>query len=202
MTMDSIEVRKVVEALLFASDEPISVESIVKVLSDEIEEDEDTCAELIQSALLEIDRLLVHTSVELRNLSSGIRIQIKPQYTKWVNRLWDRKPPKYSRALLETLALIAYKQPITRGDIEQVRGVQVRTTTIRTLLDRGWIREIGKRQSPGYPSLYGTTPAFLDYFNLQSLDELPPMSDIESLMVGRGTQNENEAQFEVVDESG
>ena len=180
MTLPADEVRKVIEALLFSSDEPINVPNLVTLLGTEFESEED-CAEHVRNALLEIDRNLNSSALELRQLASGVRLQIKEAYSPWVTRLWQRKPPKYSRALLETLALIAYRQPVTRGDIEQIRGVQVRTTTIRTLLDRGWIREVGKRQTPGYPVLYGTTKSFLDYFNLQSLEELPPLSEIDSL---------------------
>ena len=151
-------------------------------LLDEEFDDPDDCQIAIRDALLEIDRDLTDSALELRHLASGVRLQIKESYSIWVNRLWQRKPPKYSRALLETLALIAYKQPVTRGDIEQIRGVQVRTTTMRTLIERGWVQEVGKRQSPGYPTLFGTTAAFLDYFNLNSLEDLPPMRDIESLV--------------------
>ena len=189
MTLAADEVRKVVEALLFSSDEPINVPNLVTLLESEFES-EDDCAELVRNALLEIDRNLSSSALELRQLASGVRLQIKEAYSPWVTRLWQRKPPKYSRALLETLALIAYRQPVTRGDIEQIRGVQVRTTTIRTLLDRGWIREVGKRQTPGYPVLYGTTKSFLDYFNLQSLEELPPLSEIDSL--SSNEENEDE----------
>ena len=194
MTLPAEEVRKVIEALLFSSDEPINVPNLVSLLETEFES-EDDCAEHVRNALLEIDRNLSGSALELRQLASGVRLQIKEAYSPWVTRLWQRKPPKYSRALLETLALIAYRQPVTRGDIEEIRGVQVRTTTIRTLLERGWIREVGKRQTPGYPVLYGTTKSFLDYFNLQSLEELPPLSEIDSL-----TSNE-EHEDEVVDNS-
>ena len=180
MTIPTEEVRKVVEALLFSSDEPLNIPNLVTFLETEFETEED-CAEHVRNALLEIDRNLSDSALELRHLASGVRLQIRESYSPWVTRLWQRKPPKYSRALLETLALIAYRQPVTRGDIEQIRGVQVRTTTIRTLLDRGWIREVGKRQTPGYPVLYGTTKSFLDYFNLQSLEDLPPLSEIDSL---------------------
>ena len=189
MTLPADEVRKIIEALLFSSDEPINVPNLVTLLETEFES-EDDCAEHVRNALLEIDRNLSSSALELRQLASGVRLQIKETYSPWVTRLWQRKPPKYSRALLETLALIAYRQPVTRGDIEQIRGVQVRTTTIRTLLERGWIREVGKRQTPGYPVLYGTTKSFLDYFNLQSLEELPPLSEIDSLTSNEENEDE------------
>lgn len=189
MTMQTGEVRKVIEALLFSSDEPINVSNLVVLLQSEFDS-EDECAQRVRDALLEIDRNLNDSALELRRLASGVRLQIKDTYSPWVSRLWQRKPPRYSRALLETLALIAYKQPVTRGDIEQIRGVQVRTTTIRTLLDRGWIKEVGKRQTPGYPVLYGTTKSFLDYFNLQTVEELPPLSDIETLTAEENVVND------------
>ena len=189
MTFPAEEVRKVIEALLFSSDEPINVPNLVSLLETEFES-EDDCAEHVRNALLEIDRNLSGSALELRQLASGVRLQIKEAYSPWVTRLWQRKPPKYSRALLETLALIAYRQPVTRGDIEEIRGVQVRTTTIRTLLERGWIKEVGKRQTPGYPVLYGTTKSFLDYFNLQSLEELPPLSEIDSLTSNEENEDE------------
>ncbi|MCY4657944.1 MAG: SMC-Scp complex subunit ScpB [Gammaproteobacteria bacterium] len=178
--MDPQRTSNVVQAILFSADEPISVSDIVNLLRDEFDTEE-ACAKAVQDALVDLDRKLEDSSFELRHLASGIRLQIREAYVPWINQLWQRSPPKYSRALLETLAMIAYKQPVTRGDIEQIRGVQVRTTTIRTLMDRGWIREVGKRQSPGYPTLYGTTDTFLDYFNLQSIEELPPLSEIEGL---------------------
>lgn len=206
MTLPADEVRKVIEALLFSSDEPINIPNLVSLLETEFES-EDDCAEYVRNALLEIDRNLNGSALELRHLASGVRLQIKEAYSPWVTRLWQRKPPKYSRALLETLALIAYRQPVTRGDIEQIRGVQVRSTTIRTLLDRGWIREVGKRQTPGYPVLYGTTKSFLDYFNLQSLEELPPLSEIESLTSNDENKDEvfdntDELSVDVVEEKG
>ncbi|MEO0476772.1 MAG: SMC-Scp complex subunit ScpB, partial [Planctomycetota bacterium] len=110
------------------------------------------------------------------------RLQVRQDYARWVSRLWEEKPPRYSRALLETLSLIAYRQPVTRGDIEQVRGVAVSQNIMRTLTERGWIREVGHREVPGRPALYGTTKAFLDYFNLKSLSQLPPLEEIRELM--------------------
>ena len=123
-----------------------------------------------------------HRGVELKKVASGYRYQVRQSLSVWVRRLWDEKPPRYSRALLETLALIAYKQPVTRGDIEQVRGVSVGQNIMRTLIEREWIRVVGQREVPGRPSMYGTTRAFLDYFNLKSLDELPPLAEIRALI--------------------
>ena len=120
--------------------------------------------------------------IELSKVASGYRLQVRQEYSKWVSRLWEEKPPRYTRALLETLSLIAYKQPVTRGDIEEVRGVTVSTNIMRTLMERGWIREVGQREVPGRPSMYGTTKEFLDYFNLKSLDQLPTLAEVRALV--------------------
>jgi segregation and condensation protein B len=114
-------------------------------------------------------------------VASGYRIQAREEVNTWITRLWEERPQRYSRALLETLALIAYRQPITRGDIEEVRGVSVRSTIIRTLQEREWIRVVGHRDIPGKPALFGTTKAFLDYFNLASLDDLPSLAEIKDM---------------------
>jgi segregation and condensation protein B len=107
---------------------------------------------------------------------------VRQELSVWISRLWEEKPPRYTRALMETLSLVAYKQPVTRGDIEQVRGVSVSQSIMRTLLERGWIRVVGQREAPGRPSMYGTTREFLDYFNLRSLDQLPPLAEIRALI--------------------
>jgi len=117
----------------------------------------------------------------VKEVASGFRIQAREDVNQWVTRLWEERPQRYSRALLETLALIAYRQPITRGDIEEVRGVTVRTNIIRTLQEREWIRVVGHRDVPGKPALFGTTKAFLDYFNLASLDDLPSLAEIKDM---------------------
>jgi segregation and condensation protein B len=119
--------------------------------------------------------------MELREVASGWRVQIRPQYAEVVSRLWQERPSRYSRALLETLALIAYRQPITRGEIEDIRGVTVATTIMRTLHERGWIRVVGHREVPGRPELLGTTREFLDYFGLKSLDDLPTLAELRDL---------------------
>ncbi|MCB1685831.1 MAG: SMC-Scp complex subunit ScpB, partial [Pseudomonadales bacterium] len=119
---------------------------------------------------------------ELIRVASGFRYQVRQDLSEWISRLWEEKPPRYSRALLETLSLIAYRQPVTRGDIEQVRGVSVSQSIMRTLLERNWIRVVGERDVPGKPAMYGTTREFLDYFNLKSLDQLPPLAEIRALI--------------------
>ena len=133
---------------------------------------------------------------ELVQVASGWRFQIPQNLAPWVGRLWQEPPPRYSRALLETLALIAYRQPATRGDIESVRGVGVSASIMRALLERGWIRAVGQRDTPGRPTLYGTTRAFLDYFNLRHLDDLPPLDELPGLMDGTA-----EGEFAAVEEA-
>jgi len=119
--------------------------------------------------------------VELKQVASGYRFQVRQELSRWVQRLFEEKPPKYSRALLETLAIIAYKQPVTRGDIEDIRGVSVSSGIIQTLLEREWIRVVAHKEVPGRPGLYGTTKQFLDYFNIKSLSELPTLEQIQAL---------------------
>lgn len=135
----------------------------------------------IVAALESLSDDLSGRGIELVNVASGYRLQVRTTLMPWVSRLWDEKPPRYSRALLETLALIAYRQPVTRGDIEEVRGVSVSTGIIKTLMERGWVKIVGHRDVPGRPSLFATTPAFLDYFGLKALDELPTLMAIQEL---------------------
>src|SRR5690606_37903643 len=118
---------------------------------------------------------------ELMEVASGYRFQVRPEYAPWASRLWEERPRRYSRALLETLAIIAYRQPITRGEIEDIRGVAVSTNIAKTLLEREWIRVVGHKDVPGRPAMYATTRQFLDYFNLSSLEQLPPLADIRDL---------------------
>lgn len=135
----------------------------------------------LEGALARIQKRLRDLPLELKTLASGYRLEVPPAYSTWVNRLWVERPARYSRALLETLALVAYRQPITRPEIEAVRGVEVSANIIRTLTERGWVRIVGHRDTPGRPALYGTTRIFLDYFGLATLDELPTLADIREL---------------------
>lgn len=179
--MDEDRIRRVVEAALLASDGPLTVASLTKLfLPGEL--DEEHAAQQIRDALQKLQQEAEHRGVELKRVASGYRYQVRQDLSEWVSRLWDEKPPRYTRALLETLALVAYQQPVTRGDIEQVRGVSVSQNIMRTLLERDWIRVVGQKEVPGRPALYGTTKAFLDYFNLKSLDELPPLPEIRALI--------------------
>jgi len=168
---------RILQALLLAAREPLSLERLLALFTDT----ERPAREAVKQALQELQKEAEGSSQELVELASGYRYQIRSDYAAWVSRLWEEKPPRYSRALLETLALIAYRQPVTRGEIEEVRGVSVSSQIIRTLEDREWIRVVGHREVPGRPALYATTRHFLDYFNLQSLNALPPLDEIREL---------------------
>ena len=175
------EIRQVLEASLLASGEPISIDRMMN-LFEMGQLPEGGARQALRNALGEIESALKDHAYELKRVSSGYRFQIRQDFSPWVSRLWAERPPRYSRALMETLALIAYRQPVTRGDIEQVRGVSVSQNIMRTLVERGWIRVVGQREVPGRPSLYCTTRTFLDYFGLKNLDELPPMEEIKSII--------------------
>ena len=133
----------------------------------------------IREAIEKIQADYADRGIKLNEVASGYRIQVRPAYGEWVSRLWQERPPRYSRALMETMALIAYRQPVTRGEIEEIRGVSVSANIIRTLLERGWARVVGHRDVPGKPEMFGTTREFLDYFDLKSLDELPTLGEIQ-----------------------
>jgi segregation and condensation protein B len=167
----------VLEAVLLAAGEPLDRAALASVF----EEDERPTDGEIGRALEELADDYAERGLELKEVASGFRIQAREEVNPWVSRLWEERPRRYSRALLETLALIAYRQPITRGDIEEVRGVSVRSNIIRTLQEREWIRVVGHRDVPGKPALFGTTKAFLDYFNLSSLDDLPSLAEIKDM---------------------
>ena len=168
--------RQIIEGAIFAADSPLTLEKILSLF-----EGDQPTREQVRDTLEKIEESCTERGFELKKVASGYRFQVRQEYSKWVNRLWDEKPQRYSRALLETLALIAYKQPITRGDIEEVRGVAVSTNIMRTLLERDWIRVVGHRDVPGRPATYATTKNFLDYFNLSHLDELPDLSEVDDL---------------------
>lgn len=171
------KLRSIVEAALFASPTPLGREQLAALF----DEDERPSSTTLRSVLSELQQHYAGRGVELVEIASGYRFQVPDGYGSWVSRLWEERAPRYSRALLETLALIAYRQPITRGEIEQVRGVAVSSNIIRTLEERGWIRVLGHRDVPGRPALFGTTRGFLDYFNLKSLNQLPTLSEIRDL---------------------
>jgi len=176
--MKITQLKKILEAVLLAADRSLSVIQLDGLF--EMEEDRPTRDE-IRKALHEMAEDYGDHSYQLKQVASGFRLQVRQEYASWVARLWAEKPARYTRALLETIALIAYRQPITRGEIEQVRGVSVSSTLIKTLLEREWVKVLGHKDIPGKPALYGTTSGFLDYFNLKSLDKLPTLAQIKDL---------------------
>ena len=171
-------VRKVVEAALLVSGRPLSIDQLLQLFG---EDDGRPARDEIKATLEDLQTDFEERGYELKQVASGYRMQVREEMAHWVSRLWDEKPPKYSRALLETLSIIAYRQPITRGDIEGIRGVAVSSNIIRSLLEREWVRVVGHRDVPGKPALYATTRLFLDYFNLQKLADLPPLNEIRDL---------------------
>lgn len=173
-----MELAKIIEAVLLAAHEPVSVSRLVSLLDNPAHSGKE-----IEGALKLLQEGARERSFELKQVASGYRYQVRREYAGWVARFFEIKPQKYSRALLETLALIAYRQPVSRGDIERVRGVSLSGQIMRTLLDREWIQGVGYRETPGRPVLYGTTQSFLDYFNLTNLDELPELPEVRSLEV-------------------
>ena len=173
--MDNLSL--IIEALLFSSSRPLSEKEILSAFD---LRSPPTSSE-IKEALKYIEEKYSDNSIELVKVASGYRLRIRQEYSSWVAKLWEAKPQKYSRALLETLALIAYKQPITRGEIEEVRGVSVSSQIIRTLLDRSWIKVVGHRDVPGRPALFSTTKDFLDDLNLSKLSDLPELPEIQNI---------------------
>ena len=176
--MDSERLKPILEALFAASDKPLSVNTIFDLFVGDLEQ---PGKDDIRKAIQELTDDYSNSGVELKQVASGFRLQVKPAYELWVSRLWAQKPPRYSRALMETLALIAYRQPITRGEIEDIRGVSVSSNIIKTLQEREWVKSLGHKDVLGKPTLYGTTSGFLDYFNLKSLNELPTLAEIRDL---------------------
>jgi|TARA_Y100001001_G_scaffold96535_1_gene94440 segregation and condensation protein B len=168
---------QIIEAALLSASRPLSIEEIQRLFPT----DQTPSKEDIKETLNEIEDLCAKRGVELKRVSSGYRMQVKQSLSAYIAKLWEEKPQRYSKATLETLALIAYRQPITRGEIEQIRGVSVGTQLIRGILERGWIKIVGQRDVPGRPSLYATTKEFLDYFGLQHLRELPGLPDLPDI---------------------
>jgi len=169
--------KQIIEGLLLAAGKPLPISKIADVFP----EHERPETEELQAAIKAIELDCEERGFELKKVASGYRFQVKQEFGEWVGKLWDERPQRYSRALLETISIIAYRQPITRGEIEKIRGVAVSTNIIRTLIEREWVRVVGHRDVPGRPSMYATTKQFLDYFNLKSLEELPPLSEIRDL---------------------
>ncbi|MBN8223731.1 MAG: SMC-Scp complex subunit ScpB [Xanthomonadales bacterium] len=175
--MDQALINRIVEAALLAANQPLTLAQLHALFP----EDAPAPAGSVETALEQLAQACAERGVELVEVASGFRYQVKAEVHGWVARLWTERKTRYTRATLETLALIAYRQPITRGEIEQVRGVAVSTNIIQALEEREWIRVIGHRDVPGKPALYGTTKSFLDYFGLRRLDELPPLSELKDI---------------------
>ncbi|HET9679752.1 MAG TPA: SMC-Scp complex subunit ScpB [Gammaproteobacteria bacterium] len=177
MPIDTDKLKAIVEAALLAAARPLNLDQLSSLFND----DEKPEKADLRNALKALAEDFSDRSVELKEVASGWRVQVRAEYAQWTSRLWEERPTRYSRALLETLALVAYRQPITRGEIEDVRGVSVSTNIIKTMLDRNWIRIVGHRDVPGRPAMFGTTRDFLDYFGLKSLDELPTLAELRDI---------------------
>jgi segregation and condensation protein B len=195
-----ISLKTILESALFAAGEPVSLDRLQSLFDDEAEKP--SKAE-IRTALEALSAEYATRTLVLKESASGFSFQIKTEFSLWINKLWQEKTPRHSRALLETLAIIAYRQPITRSEIEEIRGVSVSSQIIKTLLEQEWVRVVGQREIPGRPSLYATTTGFLDHFNLKSLTELPSLlalqevyeqndSDLKNAALGTLPQRESE----------
>jgi len=171
------QLKYILEAALLANGEPLNIDALSGLFGKRNAPPKDE----IRTALKELQADYEARGIELIEVASGFRMQVRHTMSPWLGKLWEERPPRYSRALMETLAIIAYRQPLTRGDIEEIRGVAVSTNIIRSLLDRSWIRPVGQRDVPGRPTLYATTKQFLDYFNLKRLEDLPPLAELAEL---------------------
>jgi len=176
--MSQEKLKNIIESAMFAAQRPLSVDEMVALFEGSEWTPE---RKAIREALATLTEEWQERGIELKEVATGFRFQVRKEYSGWLGSLWSERPPRYTRALLETLALIAYRQPITRGEIEDVRGVSVSPSIIKTLSDREWIRVLGHRDVPGRPELFGTTNQFLESFDLKSLDQLPPLSEIRDI---------------------
>ncbi len=175
--MNTDALKNTIEAALFAAGEPLNLDRLLALF----EEEERPEREAVKSVLGRLGDECEGRGIQLIEVAGGWRFQARQEVAPWVSRLWEEKPPRYSRALLETLALIAYRQPITRAEIEDIRGVAVSTNIMKTLQERGWVRIVGHRDVPGKPAMYATTKGFLDYFNLKSLSDLPTLAELRDI---------------------
>lgn len=176
--MDLERLKPIIEALLSAADRPLSINHLFELFTGDLDQ---PSKDDIRQTLHELADDYQDRGLEVKQVATGFRLQIRADHATWIKRLFQQKPPRYSRALLETLALIAYRQPITRGEIESIRGVSVSSNIIKTLQEREWVKTLGHKDVPGKPSLYGTTGQFLDYFNLKTLNDLPTLSELKDL---------------------
>ena len=187
-------IRCITEAALLAAGKPLSLDQLRELF----DEGDRPARQVMEHVLVLLEQSCEGRGFELKKIASGYRLQVREEFAPWVGRLFEEKPQRYSRALLETLALIAYRQPITRGEIEEIRGVTVSSNIIRTLLEREWVRVVGHRDVPGRPAMYATTRQFLDYFNLTGLDELPPLSEVRDLEeIGREIERNMQGEIEL-----
>ena len=177
--MDSQQLKNIIEAALLAAGEPLTLEQLRTLFGDN-DKDGPERAE-IRETLKELTDEYASRGIEIREVASGFRIQVREEMAQWLTKLWEDRPPRYSRALMETLAIVVYRQTVTRGDIEEIRGVSVTSNIIRTLLERDWIKVVGHRDVPGKPAMFGSTRGFLDYFGLKKLDELPPLAELAAM---------------------
>lgn len=175
--MTNTSLKSILEAALMAAGRPLSIDQMLLLFLDSEQPERDE----IRTALDELQNEYADRPLELKQVASGYRFQVREQYSDWVSRLWSERPSRYSRALLETLALVAYRQPITRGEIEDIRGVSVSSSIMKTLQERDWIKVVGHRDVPGKPAMYATTRQFLDYFNMKSLDEMPTLAELRDI---------------------
>lgn len=174
--MNPEQIKLIIEAVLMASDSPLNLDYLESLFGKDVEKPDRA---LIRECLSALQEDYAQRAVELREQASGYRFQVREDYAEWVNRLFEERPQRYSRALLETLAIVAYRQPITRNEIEDIRGVSVSSNIVKTLQERGWVRVVGHRDVPGKPELLATTREFLDYFNLRKLSDLPSLEAIK-----------------------
>ena len=172
------ELMRVLEAALFSAGQTLNIDRLMSLFPNDKHPGKDAIRDALKTLQ---EQYLEHTSLELKEVSSGFRFQVRDDYSSWVAKLFEERPARYSRATLETLALIAYRQPITRAEIEEVRGVSVSSQIIKTMIERDWIRVVGHRDVPGKPALFATTKGFLDYFNLKSLTELPSLAELRDI---------------------
>lgn len=180
MSEDIEQLSQIIEAVLFSAGEPISIEQLIGLFEEDQKPTKQTVKQIIQQLTEDYDK----RGIELKEMVGGFQFQVRVELSPWIQRLWLKRPPKYSRALLEVLAIIAYRQPITRGEIEEIRGVNVSTSMIKTLTDHHWIHVVGHKNVPGKPALYGTTKHFLNHFGLKNLEELPPLAETRAKGAG------------------
>lgn len=188
--------KNIIEAALLAANRPLSVDQLCNLFDKEMQPPRNQ----IHDVLVELAADWERRAIELKEIHSGYRFQVRQEFTPWISRLWEERPPRYSRAFLETLVLIAYRQPITRAEVEEIRGVSVSSSIMKTLQEREWVKVLGRREIPGRPALYGTTRKFLDQFNLKSLDELPSLAEIKILGEPQINLNQTENKVEKGDD--